>query len=54
MTAYQIEWNKLHTHLNRLPVALFFNQSSVAAANFSRLAEALEIPAEDLDRLYAI
>lgn len=53
MTAYQIEWNKLHANLSRLSPE-FWNSPAVPVANFSRLAEALEIPSEDLDRLYAI
>ncbi len=54
LTAYQIEWNKLHSRLQRLPSGFSFDALSRARSGFSRLAELLEIPSEDIDRLYAI
>ena len=47
LTAFQIEWNKLHTLLRRLP-------ESISLENYLELAEFMEVPGEDLDRLYAV
>lgn len=54
LTAYQIEWNKLHRrlHHNQDQVSLFNLDESMSG--ISGLAETLEISPEDLDRLYAI
>jgi hypothetical protein len=54
MTAYQIEWNKLHDRLLRVPQSLSFDDLCNGMVGCHRLAEMLEIPVEDLDRLYAI
>jgi hypothetical protein len=54
MTAYQIEWNKLHSRLQRVPQSLSFDDLCNGMVGCHRLAEMLEIPVEDLDRLYAI
>jgi Family of unknown function (DUF6909) len=54
MTAYQIEWNKLHLRLQRVPQSVSFDELCNGMAGCNRLAEMLEIPVEDLDRLYAI
>lgn len=54
LTAYQIEWNKLHQRLKRLRASSSFHQLTRPTAGYSRLAERLEIPEEDFDRLYAI
>lgn len=54
MTAYQIEWNKLHYRLRRVPQSLSFDDLCNGMVGCRRLAEFLEIPVEDLDRLYAI
>lgn len=54
LTAYQIEWNKLHRLLQRLPETLPLAEMVERGAGFSELATLLEVPEEDLDRLYAI
>jgi Family of unknown function (DUF6909) len=54
MTAYQIEWNKLHDRLQRVPQSQSFDDLCNGMVGCRRLAEMLEIPVEDLDRLYAI
>ena len=53
MTAYQIEWNKLHVLLQRLPPGLLAASEKDAAA-FQKLAAALEFSVEDLERLRII
>ncbi len=54
MTAYQIEWNKLHMRLRRLPGSVSLRQMGRTIAGYSKLANMLEIPIDDFDRLYAI
>jgi hypothetical protein len=54
LTAYQIEWNKLNLLLNRAEKNLLAPSLLKNAAGFSALAEALELPAEDLERLQLI
>lgn len=54
LTAFQIEWNKLHQRLNRLGQATPLQQLTSPIHGYTRLAKMLEIPEEDLDRLYAI
>ena len=54
MTAYQIEWNKLHLRLRRLPGNVALRQMGRTIAGYSKLANMLEIPVDDFDRLYAI
>ena len=66
LTACQIEWNKLHYMLSRLPGNTLqqltgsgqtepgTSASKHAYRGYSGLAEMLEIPSEDIDRLYAI
>jgi hypothetical protein len=54
LTAFQIEWNKLHQRLNRLGQATSLQQLTSPIHGYTRLAKMLEIPEEDLDRLYAI
>ncbi len=54
LTAYQIEWNKLHDRLRRLPRELSLENLGSDMSAYTRLADVLEIPSEDLDRLYAI
>jgi len=54
MTAYQIEWNKLHYLLQRLPESLRVQKNRGAAGNYTRLANPLSISPDDLERLYAI
>ncbi len=54
LTAYQIEWNKMHLLLQQLPV--HFDLSSVErdAQAFGRLSQILGMPLEDLERLRSI
>jgi hypothetical protein len=54
LTAYQIEWNKLHQRLKGVRSATSLQQLTRSIAGYTRLAEMLEIPEEDFDRLYAI
>ncbi len=54
LTAYQTEWNKLHQMLSRLPASISLEALTRVRSGFSRLAEMLEAPSDDLDRLYAI
>ncbi len=54
LTAYQIEWNKLNSLLNRAERDLLSHSVLNKAADFSALAEALELSVEDLERLQTI
>jgi hypothetical protein len=54
MTAYQVEWNKLHHRLRSWSQAISLQQIGKTMTGYSKLAEMLEIASEDLDRLYAI
>ena len=54
LTAYQIEWNKLHHRLQLLPKPISLDEAGKTLAGYSKLADILEIPVEDFDRLYAI
>ncbi|MEA3439005.1 MAG: hypothetical protein U9R58_01865 [Chloroflexota bacterium] len=54
LTAYQIEWNKLHYLLRRLPESMSLSEIGQDMRGFSDLAKYLDIPSEDIDRLYAI
>jgi hypothetical protein len=54
LTAYQIEWNKLHYRLERVPESVSLINICNDIGGCSKLAEWLEIPTEDVDRLYAI
>ncbi|HZU87432.1 MAG TPA: hypothetical protein VFF78_08105 [Anaerolineaceae bacterium] len=51
LTAYQIEWNKLHDSLKRRPSTLDWSDVEQDPAAFSTLAEVLEMSVEDLARL---
>ncbi len=51
LTAYQIEWNKIHNLLWQVPDHFFANLSESDDKSLSDLAEALELSWEDLDRL---
>jgi hypothetical protein len=53
LTAYQIEWNKLHTLLSRLPDSVS-REELESPGKFHELAANLEITAEDLARLRTI
>lgn len=54
LTAYQIEWNKLHNLLKRRPATLDWSAVEQDPEIFSVLAEVLEMPAEDLARLRVV
>jgi hypothetical protein len=54
LTAYQIEWNKLHYLFRRLPKSMSLSEIGQDMRGFSDLAKYLDIPSEDIDRLYAI
>lgn len=53
LTAYQIEWNKLNRRLQNVPAELI-DSAMIDPAARSSLADALEMPLEDLERLRAI
>ena len=54
LTAYQIEWNKLHRRLQRMPRDFSLEGSCKTVSECRMLADMLEISPDDLDRLYAI
>jgi hypothetical protein len=54
LTAFQIEWNKLHTRLERLPRSISLAELDENLGDFSELADYLDMQPEDLDRLYAV
>jgi hypothetical protein len=51
LTAYQIEWNKLHVLLQNCPQDVTQAAIEGDARAFARLADALDMPADDLERL---
>ncbi len=54
LTAYQIEWNKLHLLLQRWPENLSWKAVERDESAFQALAELMEMPLEDLQRLRTI
>ncbi len=54
LTAYQVEWNKLHERLHRLPNQISLSALASDESRHGYLAKLLEISSEDLDRLTAI
>ncbi len=54
LTAFQIEWNKLHHTLRRLPSGFDLDGLWEMPGAYTRLAELLKVSTEDLDRLSAI
>lgn len=54
LTAYQIEWNKIHTLLQNVNLSGLQNDHSCESAAFQQLAASLGISVEDLDRLQTI
>ncbi len=54
LTAFQIEWNKLHTLLNALPPQIDLPSLDEDPSTFQKLAESLQITADDLQRLKTI
>jgi hypothetical protein len=53
LTAYQIEWNKLHLFLNQLPASISLDDLD-DPETFASLAQALKITSEDLTHLRTI
>ncbi len=54
MTAYQIEWNKLHITLNQLPSSFVIDKIVNDPSEFSKLADFLHLSEEDLRRFEVI
>jgi hypothetical protein len=54
LTAYQIEWNKLHRLLQNLPETVSIREMCASASGCAELASMISVPEEDFDRLYAI
>lgn len=54
LTAFQIEWNKFHLLLQRLPASIKLSDYGEDPAYQQNLADALQISWEDLQRLSAI
>jgi hypothetical protein len=54
LTAYQIEWNKIHELLQGCPDALMKANFEKGSTEFSQLATILEMPEEDLRRIQVI
>jgi len=51
LTAYQIEWNKLHRLLKRLPASIPLDESDLSLGELGELAAALRMTLEGLERL---
>ena len=54
MTAFQIEWNKLHDKLQRLPEEFSFEGLENDPMRLASTAETLGLDSEDMDRLVSI
>ncbi len=54
LTAYQVEWNKMHNLLARLPADENLQKMARQKRNWPRLAESLKVTEEDLTRLFDI
>jgi len=54
LTAYQIEWNKLHDLLQRVPEDLLCEEGTHKPTSFAHLARLLEMSVEDLERLRSL
>ena len=54
LTAYQIEWNKIHVLLQRWPKSMTWKAVESDAQTFQALAQLLEMTVEDLERLRTI
>ena len=54
LTAYQIEWNKLHLRFERTKYNRTFEELRRNVNGHLELADILQVPQEDFDRLYAI
>ncbi len=54
LTAYQIEWNKIHNLLSRMPADISIEDAVDDLAMRGRLAEVLQLELDDLERLMTI
>ncbi len=54
LTAYQVEWNKFHNLLQRLPSSVLLDQVDRDAPTFTAVAETLKISEVDLDQLRSL
>jgi hypothetical protein len=54
LTAFQIEWNKLHQGLRRLPSSISLENIADKPQAYHRLGDFLKISTDDIERLYAI
>lgn len=54
LTAYQIEWNKLHMVMNRFLKGFDFSTQTASESGRQKFLEVLQIPEEDLERLETI
>lgn len=54
LTAFQIEWNKIHVLLNRCSHDRLFDILENLPGTFDDLAETLQLPEEDLERLWNV
>ena len=54
LTAYQVEWNKLHNILSHLSPSFSLKNITQSPREYSQLGEILETPMDDIERLYAI
>ena len=54
LTAYQVEWNKLHQLLQRAPADLLEPSSIQTQLGFEKLAQALMMEVDDLNRLKVV
>ncbi len=54
LTAYQIEWNKMHSLFNRWPGTVDVSEVERSPKYWSVLSETLQIPPDDLERLKTI
>jgi hypothetical protein len=54
LTAYQIEWNKLHRLMELVPDDFPFDRVAVDSEVFSQLAANLQLSGDDLQKLYTI
>ena len=54
LTALQIEWNKLHQGLHRLPGGITVDEITEDLLDYNELNEYLKTSSDDIERLYAI
>ena len=54
LTAYQVEWKKIHRNLGRGSDDLIFQSAEYGISDFAKLAEIIKISVDDLERLRSI